>query len=417
MTPRPLADCTILMVDDEEANLDLLEAFLLSEGYHSLVRTTDPRQAVPLFGAHAPDLVLLDLHMPYRSGFEVMRELRESTTPGDYRPVLVLTADVAPESRERALSEGARDFITKPFDAVEVLLRVHNLLETRMLYRRQQEARRKAEELAEENARLFAEAQWATRARERMLSVVAHDLRNPLALVGMGAEMLLQLLPPGAGTYRETTLSQILQATQRMQRLIEDLLDVSQFEQGSFALRMGPLSPAELFAELEATFRPAAEGASVRLELRGDSRLPPVWADGGRLLQALSNLVGNALKFCPAGGSVVVSWKMAEGELRVSVADTGPGIPPESLPHVFGAFWQAGDSERGGVGLGLWIARTLVEAHGGRIWVDSRVGEGTVFHFAVPWVIERPQDLPGILLDGRDIESEHMGDARRPRVG
>lgn len=395
----PLSDCTILLVDDEEANLDLLEAFLLGEGYHSLVRTSDARQALPLFEAHAPDLVLLDLHMPFRSGFEVLSDLLEHTPTGDYLPVLVLTADITSEAKERALSGGARDFLIKPFDAVEVLLRVRNLLETRLLYRTQQDARRRAEALAEENARLFAEAQWATRARDRMLSVVAHDLRNPLALVAMGSEMLLQLQPNEEDSYALRTLSHILQATQRMQRLIEDLLDASRLEHGTFALRLAPVVLDELFQELEATFRPVADGGGIRLEIRGEPDPAPLFADGGRLLQVLSNLLANALKFSPEGGRVEVAWRAEGGALQVAVSDQGPGIPPESLPHVFGAFWQASGAERQGVGLGLWIARSIVEAHGGQIWVDSRPGVGTVFRFSVPWLSKPPAGNSAPLLD------------------
>ena len=109
--------CTLLLVDDEEANLDLLEVLLNAEGYDNLVRTSDARQAMPLWERHAPDLVLLDLHMPHRDGFAILRDIRERTAPDDFRPVLVLTADATPEAKERALSTGAKDFLNKPIDA------------------------------------------------------------------------------------------------------------------------------------------------------------------------------------------------------------------------------------------------------------------------------------------------------------
>src|SRR5688572_14696728 len=168
MRPRPdprtampaydaLTASTILMVDDEEANLDLLEGFLYQAGYTSLVRTTDPRRVLELMDAHQPDLVLLDLHMPYRDGHAVLAELREHVPADDYVPVLVLTADITSQARERALSGGARDFLTKPFDVVEVLLRVRNLLEARELYQRQRRAREEAE-AAGRRAALLAEA-------------------------------------------------------------------------------------------------------------------------------------------------------------------------------------------------------------------------------------------------------------------
>ncbi|HEU4456349.1 MAG TPA: response regulator, partial [Longimicrobium sp.] len=142
------AACTVLLVDDEEANLALLETVLRPRGYRSLVRVSDPRRAVAAFQASRPDLVLLDLHMPHRSGWEVLADLRALVPEGEFLPVLVLTADVTPEARERALAGGAHDFVLKPFDRVEVLLRVRNLLRTRLLYAEQRRAREAAERVA-----------------------------------------------------------------------------------------------------------------------------------------------------------------------------------------------------------------------------------------------------------------------------
>ena len=120
-----------------------------------------------------------------------------------------------------------------------------------------------------------------------------------------------------------------------------------------------------------------------------ESGAPVLDADGARLLQLFSNLVGNAVKFTPAGGTVTVRWRATRDDLAVSVADEGPGIPGEALPHLFTAFWQAGSADRRGVGLGLWIARAIAEAHGGRIWADSEPGGGSVFHFTLPVVAAR----------------------------
>jgi signal transduction histidine kinase len=377
-------DCTILMVDDEEMNPDLLEGILRGEGYHSLVRTTDARQAVPLFESCAPDLVLLDLHMPHLDGFQVLRQIRARTAEDDYLPVLVLTADITAESKERALSGGARDFLTKPLDVVEVLLRVHNLLEARLLHRHQKEARERAEALAAENARLFAEAQQATRARDRMLSVVAHDLRNPLAVVAMNAEMMLELLPPDTDPYQRDTLDVICQASGRMQRLVEDLLDVSRIEHGSFTLQRDDHSVRSLFAEAGRLLRPQAEARAIALEFAGSEGLPPLHVDAARVIQVLGNLVGNAIKFTPEGGRVSVGCAPAGDHLEITVADTGPGIPADQVPHLFDAFWQAREDDRRGIGLGLWIARSVVESHGGSIRVESVEGEGTTFRFTLP---------------------------------
>jgi class 3 adenylate cyclase len=133
MAAKTLADCALLLIDDQEANLDLLD-MLLSETYSTIHRTTDPRQALALYQETQPDLVLVDLHMPHLDGFAVLAQLRAAIAPDDYVPILVLTADITPAVKERALAEGARDFLTKPLDGGEVLLRVRNLLDTRLLH-------------------------------------------------------------------------------------------------------------------------------------------------------------------------------------------------------------------------------------------------------------------------------------------
>jgi signal transduction histidine kinase len=259
--------------------------------------------------------------------------------------------------------------------------------------------------LALENARLLAEAELATRSRDRMLSVVAHDLRNPLAVVAMYGEMLLSMLPPDGDEYSRGALTSIHQTTGRIQRLVEDLLDVSSLEQGVFSLQRvdQPLEP--LLVEAERMLRPLAEARGIELSFEGESdsakRLVPV--DSTRLIQLLSNLVGNALKFTPSGGKVVVSWRPAGPLMELSVTDTGPGIPADQLPHVFGAFWQARDADRRGVGLGLWIARAIVEGHDGRIWVDSVAGRGAAFRFTLPAAEpaeSRPITIPPVLIGG-----------------
>jgi signal transduction histidine kinase len=238
--------------------------------------------------------------------------------------------------------------------------------------------------LALENVRLFAEARAATEAREWTLSVVAHDLRNPLAAIGMCAEMSLHLLPPRVSPAVRENLEAVQATSAQVYRLVDDLLDVSTARQGTFTLIRGETTADDLLAEAAATLRPLAASRGQTLAMEADAAVPPLWVDGGRVLQVLSNLVGNAVKHGPRGGTIAVRCAMADGEPRFSVIDEGPGIPAEHLPHLFGAFWQGKPQDRRGVGLGLAIARTLVEAHGGRIWVESAAGQGTTFHFTLP---------------------------------
>jgi putative two-component system response regulator len=168
MTTRLVTDARILVIDDQESNVQLLDRLLRMKGYSHIETLTDSRQAVARFVATRPDLVCLDLRMPHLSGLEVLEELQPLIAADDYLPVLILTADTAPETKQIALSMGAKDFLNKPFDAVEALLRIHNLLETRMLYM----------ELRGQNERL----DHKVRERTRELEEAQHEILTRLAL-------------------------------------------------------------------------------------------------------------------------------------------------------------------------------------------------------------------------------------------
>jgi signal transduction histidine kinase len=241
--------------------------------------------------------------------------------------------------------------------------------------------------LAAEHARLFAAAELATRERERLLAVVAHDLRNPLGVVGMYAEMLASMQPDDGDAYTRAALASIHENSAAMQRLVEDLLDASTLRQGALRVHRTERRIGLVMDEAERMLRPlaAARGVALAVHAAPGAAERHGRVDGARLVQLLSNLVGNAVKFTPPGGAVTVRYDVADGALAGSVADTGPGIAPEELPHLFTAFWQGENAGRAGVGLGLWIARAIVEAHGGAMRVESAPGQGTTLHFTVPF--------------------------------
>ncbi|MFN2565891.1 MAG: ATP-binding protein [Gemmatimonadaceae bacterium] len=242
-------------------------------------------------------------------------------------------------------------------------------------------ARRAA--LSVENARLFHAAEQATRARDEMLGVVAHDLRNPLNTIAMGANLLTELIPEPQASLRKQA-EVMRRAADRMNRLIQDLLDVRRIEAGRLAIEPRPQPAGALVDDAVEMLRPLASAGALALEADVRPDVPEVFADPPRVQQVLSNLVGNAIKFTPAGGRVLLGAEpMTDWEVRFCVADTGPGIAPEDLPHVFGQFWQARRTDRRGIGLGLAIAKGIVEAHGGRIWVESQVGVGSNFYFTL----------------------------------
>jgi signal transduction histidine kinase len=175
-------------------------------------------------------------------------------------------------------------------------------------------------------------------------------------------------------------------AADRMNRMIQDLLDVKRMEGGTLTMDLQAESAGVLVNDTIEMLRPLASGSSIVMEASVADDLPSVLADSARIQQVLSNLVGNAVKFTPRQGRITVSADRLDGEVRFAVIDTGPGIPPEQVPHIFGRFWQARSSDRRGIGLGLAIAKGIVEAHRGRIWVESQVGLGSTFYFTLPSV-------------------------------
>jgi signal transduction histidine kinase len=220
------------------------------------------------------------------------------------------------------------------------------------------------------------------RAREDVLGIVSHDLRNPLNVINLVASTLER--GPGGPDATVKQAWKIRRAVERMNRLIEDLLDITRLDGGNLPMEPRRIEVPALVGDACDLLRAIADEKGVTLRREVGSDLPAVHADRDRLLQVLSNILGNAIKFTPAPGLVTVSAALDGADLRMSVSDTGPGIPPGDLPKVFNRFWQGERSTRQGAGLGLAIAKRIVQAHGGRIGVDSVVGAGSTFYFTVP---------------------------------
>jgi PAS domain S-box-containing protein len=237
--------------------------------------------------------------------------------------------------------------------------------------------------LALENAHLYQTAQRALLAREEVLGVVSHDLRNPLHTIVTTAIFLSET----TRERREETrrwLDVIGRAAQQMDSLIGDLLDVSSMEAGRFEVALAGRDLAALLGECCEQFRPLCRAQELELRCEIPGRLPRVCFDERQLQRVLGNLLGNAIKFSRKGGSIRLRAEEAPGEVRVGVTDQGPGIPEEHRARVFDRFWKADNGDRRGAGLGLAIAQGIVDAHGGRIWVESQTGVGSTFWFALP---------------------------------
>jgi signal transduction histidine kinase len=233
--------------------------------------------------------------------------------------------------------------------------------------------------LAIQNARSFEEAQRAIRGREDLLAVVSHDLRNPLSTLNLNVETMRRLTE---GDHPRRVLSSMRRSLDRMEGLIQNLLDVAIIDAGRMELKREPLEVHEVIADAVAAHELLAVEQSVALVAENALTGTRVLCDRERVFQVMANLIGNAIKFTPAGGSVKIAAREDRPDVVFTVADTGQGISSDQLPHVFDRYWQAEKKKRG-IGLGLSIAQGIVAAHGGKIWVESAPGQGSTFSFSL----------------------------------
>lgn len=221
--------------------------------------------------------------------------------------------------------------------------------------------------------------------RDDFLGMVSHDLRNLLSGMVLNATLLAEDASDSEEGRRTVIgMQRIQRDVGRMNRLIGDLVDVASIDAGKLAIELARGDAAALLQEVLETFALVASNKGISLELGEVEPAMPADFDHDRLLQVLANLVGNALKFTAAGGSIVLGGARVDDELRFSVSDTGAGIPTNLLEAVFERFWQVGKNDKRGLGLGLHISRCIVEAHGGKIWAESTLGAGSVFHVTIP---------------------------------
>jgi signal transduction histidine kinase len=252
--------------------------------------------------------------------------------------------------------------------------------------------RNEVDQVVDETKTLLAQEQRAVSAstaalarRDEFLAMVSHDLRNPLAIIALDAEAIARSTPEGPNAANITAwAAEIAAASERMRRMVGDLLDFTAMETGKIKLTVAPADVRHVIDEVTSSFAPGP--GTVGPSLSTDTPPAPLLArfDGDRIRQVLENLVANAIKFTGAGGSVLVRAVPRGKEVLVCVRDTGRGIGASDLPHVFERFWQVGRTDRRGLGLGLYICKGIVEAHGGRIWASSEVGRGSEFLFTLP---------------------------------
>jgi PAS domain S-box-containing protein len=482
--PEHLRSARIIVADDDPGIVMVMRRLLDRAGYDSVIYTDRGAEVGMLCIEHDPDLVITDLRMPDRHGYEVVEDVRRLS--GGAVPVLVVSGEERSVVMKKALACGARDFLSKPFEPAEALLRIRNLLDVRMLHKASlADAETRYRAMVEGASDLICQIDpagqitYANRAgvallgvelagrrfhdlvhpdhraavrrfyceqlktgtpctshefplvvdgvefwlehkvqldvvdgrvrgassisrdvnarrgheklKDDLVSVVSHELRTPLTAIRGSLGLLdggvLQAYPERAARMVKLALAN----SQRLGRLIDDMLDLEKLGSGKLEIQRDPCALAAILNETADTVRPLLEPRGVMLVVEAPELTVDV--DAGRIRQVLTNLVSNAIKFSPQGGTIWLAAAAEDGALRLRVRDLGRGIPEGKLEAIFERFHQLDSSdsrEKNGTGLGLSICRHLAALHGGRVWAESKPGAGSTFTVLLPDAVVAP---------------------------
>jgi signal transduction histidine kinase len=415
---------TILYVEDNAANRMLVRQVLEGVGY-SVVEATDGLSGIKTAHETHPDLILMDINIPGMDGYEAATRIKSLPELSDI-PIIALTAKVMAGDRERALAAGCSGYIAKPIDidalprqVAEFLggMRESITIEQESAYLREYNERlvdrleEKVQELTKANEALSHTAAM----KSRFINLAAHELRTPLAAVHGYLSLLTSSDSPIMAHADERSLQIIegvVTGVDRLRGIVQDMLDVTRIEAGRLQLKHAPIGLSFILEKIKRDFKNVVARRQQTLVIADAHHVPTLWADGERITQILRNLVSNAVKYTPDGGTIEISVEVLGGSptlarnspapqpfVKIIVSDTGVGIAAEDQDRIFENFYEVRDIERhstsktefmgGGTGLGLAIARGVAQAHGGSLWVESKGHDpercpGSQFHLILP---------------------------------
>jgi len=372
MIDSNLKKANILVVDDQQANIDILHDFFDMQGYENIKTTTDPRTVIQLLVDFEPDLILLDLSMPYLSGFEIMDQLKLIVPASDYLPILVLTADVTRDTKRKALLAGASDFLTKPFDLFELQARVN----THLLIKYKNE---QIKSYANELEKLIA-------TKDKFFSIIAHDVRNPFIGIENFIKILLKI-----GKYElkdvESNLETIYTTAHQGHELLENLLKWSKSQTGKIEINLELYQLNDNVDNCFNFIQAQANNKNITL-INNVSEEIILETDKDLLETILRNLLSNAVKFTPNLGTITVNASINNDIVEISITDTGIGISEFDKDKLFRIDSKLqsrkGTAQESGSGLGLILCKEFVDLLNGIIKVESEEGKGTTFRISLP---------------------------------
>ncbi|MHB0939676.1 MAG: hybrid sensor histidine kinase/response regulator [Armatimonadota bacterium] len=367
---------TICVVEDNAVNRVNMVRCLERDGF-TVISAVDGAQGLALIRREMPDLVLLDLFMPGLDGRQVL-ECMKNDPHLQHIPVIVVSSVAEVDTVVQCIALGADDYMVKPCDPVLLRVRIETQITRKLSHDNEMALQAQLQESYEQ---LRALEQY----KDDLTHMLVHDLRTPLTSILSGLMTM-----EGLGELNELQqemLTMGIQGGQVLLDMINDLLDISKMEDGSLKLSREPLEPEGMAALALQQVRALAAGKELQLIADVEPGLPVIRADRDKLARTLVNLLGNACKFTPDGGTITFAIRALDNAVRFSVSDTGEGIPAESFERIFDKFGQVETRKAGhkhSTGLGLTFCKMIVELHGGRIWVESELGQGSTFFFTLP---------------------------------
>jgi signal transduction histidine kinase len=403
---------TILYIEDDNASRLLVQRVLSNHG-HNVFVASEGLEGIALAREKKPHLILMDINLPNMDGREITTRLRSLPHFANV-PIVALTANSSPGSREMALAAGCTGFLTKPIDVAKFPQQVDAFLQGRSEplttdernIHLQKHAQNLVERL-ENKIRELENANKRLRELDKMKSdfivLVSHELRTPLTLISGYAHLLEEQIQTVDGPISAESVKGIADGlnmgVQRMREVVNEIISVSRIASGNLELVLGPVHISDLIESLRGELQAICDKRQLTLNIGKLDNLPTIEGDSKRIKVALENVLGNAVKYTPNGGSIYIVARQVGGTVDLIIRDTGIGIPPEEQPRIFDQFYVLGNIEHhstsksafqgGGLGLGLAIAKGIVEAHNGRIWVESKARSienppGSTFHILLP---------------------------------